>query len=208
MPGKVPTFYWDACVFIAFLKGDKEADRIRDGVRYWTLKAIAGEANLITSTITLVEVLRFRHATRYKDFLDFLQRYVQKRAADHRVCARAHEIRDHFESLAAADYERRLALKREEIAATRRAAGKGDPNRIGTPSIPHPQRMSVPDSIHLATASMYPCDAFHTFDGSGERQVGRFLKLIPLSGHIPRFHIPIRLPDKPGADVIDMFHQT
>lgn len=36
---EIKVVYWDACVFIAFLKGDKPAEAIKEGLRFWTEEA-------------------------------------------------------------------------------------------------------------------------------------------------------------------------
>lgn len=93
---KTPRVYWDACVFIALYKGDKPAQEIKDGLRYWTAKARAGEAHIVTSAITYAEVLRFHHQQKYPIFSAFMDRYVIRQAADVPVMKLCHEIRDYF----------------------------------------------------------------------------------------------------------------
>lgn len=200
MAGSKPVVYWDACVFIAFLKGDKPAEAIKAGLKYWSEKARSGEVTLVTSTLTYVEVLRFHHQEKYWGFLEFVRRHVQKRAADHIVCQRAHIYRDHFAALAQKEHEADVARAETEA----REASK----RKGKPVKPQPvkaiRQLATPDSIHLATAAVSGCNNFHTFDGTGKDE-GRFRKLIHLNGQIPQFGIPISLPLLPASEEMDFF---
>lgn len=54
-------------------------------------------------------------------------------------------------------------------------------------------KLSVPDSIHLATAIHYAADEFHTTDGGGERK--RRGDLIPLSGSVAGHDLKICTPN-------------
>lgn len=56
------------------------------------------------------------------------------------------------------------------------------------------KQISIPDSVHLATAMIYKADEFHTLDGSGKRRPG----LLALSGHECLGGLKICLP-KPSS---------
>jgi predicted nucleic acid-binding protein len=201
--------YWDACVFIAFLKGDRDAEKIKEALRYWTEEARAGRAKIITSALTYTEVLRFYHPSTFKAFREFMRRHVTVRAADHIVCGRASEYRSHFVPIETAAYEKRLrdaqevatALARQKAEAKGQRA-KRDPKKVEVPGI---KSLRSPDAIHLATASLYDaCTAFHTFDGEGKSK-GTALRLLDLNGLLPGFSIPITLPRKPDTGYVDFF---
>lgn len=195
MAGTKPIVYWDSCVFIAFLKGDKPAEEIKAGLEYWTEKARASEATILTSTLTFVEVLRFKHEPEFRQFQRFMRRPVLKRAADHIVCQRAHDIRDHFARLAATKHKHDLEKARQKALEDSERKGK----HVKPQPVAAPRKLATPDSIHLATASLYDCTAFHTFDGEGINEGKGFLKLLQLNGQIPGFSIPIALPQSPSA---------
>lgn len=196
--------YWDACVFIAYLKGDRAAEPIREGLRFWTDEARAQRAKLITSAITYTEVLRFHHAPNFKAFREFLRRYVTVRVADHLVCGRAEEYRSHFQAIETELYEKRLTAQREHVRrmALEKAARFGRLAKLPTkdPEVAAIRKLSTADAIHLATASLYEeCTEFHTFDGE-KRKKRSHLGLLDLNGQIPRFKVPIRLPYRPAGE--------
>ncbi len=53
-------------------------------------------------------------------------------------------------------------------------------------------KISVPDTIHLATAIIYDADEFHTSDGGGKRK--RAGDLLPLSGNVAGYNLKICTP--------------
>lgn len=52
-------------------------------------------------------------------------------------------------------------------------------------------KLSVPDSIQLATAIIFNAEEFHTFDGSGKKKNG---DLIPLNGNVAGHKLKICVP--------------
>jgi predicted nucleic acid-binding protein len=58
--------------------------------------------------------------------------------------------------------------------------------------------LSTPDAIHLATAIMYRVDEFHTFD---EKDKGRHLGLIPLSGNVGGHRLKICKPEATNPEL-------
>ena len=200
MAGGKTFVYWDACVFIAFLKGDKPAAEIKEGIRYWSDRARSGKVTLVTSTLTITEVVRFHHQDKYRMFTEFMRRHVTRRAADHIVCQRAHAFRDHFTELGLREHEARKALAEEEA----RIALERKQKVVKPLPVKAPRKLATQDAIHLATATIYDCVAFHTFDGESQRDTP-FLKLLHLNGQIPNFTIPITLPRAPGSEPMDLF---
>jgi len=58
MPGKPRLVYWDACIFIAWLKNEQRPDPADlDGITYLVEEWQAGQLVIATSTITRIEVL-------------------------------------------------------------------------------------------------------------------------------------------------------
>ena len=93
-------YYWDSCVFIAWLKGE-DPHRTKDeieGLREVVSKVEKGTANLITSTITNVEVLEFNVpvGTR-QDFEKLLQRrQMMTISVDIRISNLASQLRNYY----------------------------------------------------------------------------------------------------------------
>jgi hypothetical protein len=66
-----------------------------------------------------------------------------------------------------------------EYSADSRVNDKASKLRHGSRTKPGGPVLTVPDSIHLATAIILEADEFHTFDGAGKRARG--VPLLPLS---------------------------
>jgi PIN domain len=91
----IKTIYWDSCIFLALLKGEEHKAGESALIRQIATEFDAGIVNLITSTITLVEVLestldqetkdRFRKM-RIRPNFTFID-------ANHEVCKLAGEIK-------------------------------------------------------------------------------------------------------------------
>ncbi|MCB2263066.1 MAG: PIN domain-containing protein [Candidatus Thiosymbion ectosymbiont of Robbea hypermnestra] len=60
MSGNRDIIYWDSCVFYALIKAEDHRDGELEGIRQTQRSFDAGEIVLITSAITLVEVLPFK----------------------------------------------------------------------------------------------------------------------------------------------------
>lgn len=56
MPG-VDTYYWDACLFLAWLKNERRPQGEMDGVREFLDRATKIEIRILTSVLTVTEVL-------------------------------------------------------------------------------------------------------------------------------------------------------
>lgn len=52
-------------------------------------------------------------------------------------------------------------------------------------------KLSVPDSVQLATAIIFAAEEFHTFDGSGKKRNG---DLLPLNGNVAGHKLKICVP--------------
>ena len=57
MPGNSPLYYWDACIFLAWLKDEERRLGEMDGVREVIDRTKRREAKIMTSVLTSVEVL-------------------------------------------------------------------------------------------------------------------------------------------------------
>ncbi len=98
MTGIKNLYYWDTCLFCAWLKDEKRDIREMDGVRDIIEKIKKRQASLITSTLTLAEVLPSKCPVgTYELFEDLLKRTtIQVRAVDRKTAKLAGDIRDHY----------------------------------------------------------------------------------------------------------------
>ncbi len=99
MPGNPPIYYWDSCLFLAWLKDEERKVGEMDGVREVIERSKRREAKIMTSVITTTEVL----AAKIPSGMDTLFRGMMKRVSqvsvDIRVAGLAHDIRDHYVKL-------------------------------------------------------------------------------------------------------------
>ena len=95
MAGADPIYYWDTCLFLAWIKDEQRPSGEMDGVREVIARAKRREVKIITSVLTMVEVLQSRLPVGMdRLFTDMIKR-VNKLGMDSKVAALAHDIRDY-----------------------------------------------------------------------------------------------------------------
>jgi len=57
MAGTDPIYYWDSCLFLAWIKDEERKSGDMDGVREVIQRVKQRDARIITSVLTLTEVL-------------------------------------------------------------------------------------------------------------------------------------------------------
>lgn len=157
MAKRKETRYWDANVFFAYIKQEScWGAEVMDGIDQEVESVYAGRLLIVTSSVTLVEVLRSGLSQDQKDAWTrlFTDRRFQLKDADRRISERAGRIRESHD--------------------TRTFDADGNPVP-GTGSL-----MSLGDSIHLATALVCRVDGMRTLDGAGRRK--RKFDLLTLDG--------------------------
>lgn len=134
MTGTKSVYYWDTCLFLAWLKDEQtrkpgEMDAVSDMLERFKKR----EISLMTSVLTITEmsVAKVPVGT-YALLEDVMQRpNFTKIAVDIRVARLAKELRDHY-------------LQKSQIYG-----GK---------------TLTVPDAIHVASAILFRAAEMHTFD--------------------------------------------
>ena len=140
MTDGIPQYYWDSCVFIAYLNEDRVAyGSTIDHLKQLVDEARSGACRLHYSPITIAEINKQKLKTaKYGDFSSFLRDFkgaVVPVTPDPNVMAVAAELR---------------SLEYTKTGGTR--------------------KLATPDAIHLASALALvdtyriTLDAFHTFD--------------------------------------------
>lgn len=95
MAGADPTYYWDTCLFLAWIKDEQRPSGEMDGVREVIARAKRRECKIITSALTLVECLESKLPVGMERlFKDMLKR-VNRISMDIKVAELAHDIRDY-----------------------------------------------------------------------------------------------------------------
>ena len=106
MPGTNPLYYWDTCLFLAWLKDENRKSGEMDGVREIIERAKRREVKLMTSVLTPVEVLSAKIPAGMDTLFKELMKRMNRQGMDIRVASLAHDIRNHY------------ALKNEKIPKT------------------------------------------------------------------------------------------
>lgn len=96
MAGADPTYYWDTCLFLAWIKDEQRPSGEMDGVREVITRAKRRECKIITSALTLVECLESKLPVGMdRLFKDMLKR-INRISVDIKVAELAHDIRDYY----------------------------------------------------------------------------------------------------------------
>ena len=100
MPTGRPLYYWDACIFIAWIKDEIRPPGQMEGIAEIVKRVDKGHALIVTSVLTRIEVLESSLTHEQKGRFDAAveRRFVQPIACDIRVARRAHEIRDFYQA--------------------------------------------------------------------------------------------------------------
>lgn len=174
MSGTKAVYYWDTCLFLAWLKNETtrkagEMDAIAGMIDRFNKRQI----NLITSVITITEISVAKIPAGTEGLLeDVMQRSNFTRlSVDIRVAKLARDIRNWY-------------LSR--------------PDQYGGSTV------TVPDSLHLATAILYRAKEFQTFDGKDSPKYNA-LGLLPLSGNVGGHPLVVTKPPMPDQPSLPGF---
>jgi predicted nucleic acid-binding protein len=100
-----PIIYWDTSVFLAWIKNESRPNNEMDGVEDVAYKIHKDHVVLITSEITMTEILESTlddiAKTRFDDL--FKRRNCRRVAVDQRVGRLSHDIRNHYQQQKAVD---------------------------------------------------------------------------------------------------------
>jgi predicted nucleic acid-binding protein len=96
MAGTDPIFYWDSCLFLAWIKDEERPTGEMDGVREVVERAKRREVKIITSVLTITEVLESKLPVGTKSLIEGLMRRVERVGMEIKVAKMAHDLRDHY----------------------------------------------------------------------------------------------------------------
>lgn len=134
MSGNRPKYYWDSCVWIAWLTAEPAYADYLSNMDEYAAQVDDRKIILVTSSLTRGEVLETRigdeAATKFRDFLK--RPNVVEASADPRVTSLSSVLRSYYQGR----------------------------NQTG----PKAKTLAVPDAVHLATAILYEVNQLHTFD--------------------------------------------
>jgi Predicted nucleic acid-binding protein, contains PIN domain len=140
MAGNNPIYYWDTCIFLAWIRNETtrkpgELEGIHDCLEQLKKRQIS----LMTSVLTYTEITSLKIPAGVETLFDeVMQRpNCAKIGVDMRVAKLARDLRNYY-----------LAKPDEFQGKT----------------------LTAPDAIHLATAILYRASEFHTFDGNNNNK--------------------------------------
>jgi len=96
MPGNTPVYYWDTCLFLAWLKDEERKAGEMDGVREVIDRSKRREVKIITSVLTSVEVLASKIPAGMDTLFNGLLKRINRVGMDIRVASLAHDLRNHY----------------------------------------------------------------------------------------------------------------
>src|SRR5947199_10650978 len=99
MAGSEPIYYWDSCLFLAWLQDENRKSGEMDGVREVIERSKRREVKIVTSVLTFVEVLNGKMPVGMgRLFADLMKRRVTRLCMEIKVAQLAHDLRDHYSS--------------------------------------------------------------------------------------------------------------
>lgn len=91
-------YYWDTCLFLAWINDETRKSGEMDGVREVVERAVRREVKLMTSVLTAVEVLSSKLPVGFETLFSGFMKRVDRVNVDSKVAALAHDLRDYYSS--------------------------------------------------------------------------------------------------------------
>jgi predicted nucleic acid-binding protein len=96
MAGTEPVYYWDSCLFLAWIKDEERQTGDMDGVREVIDRVKRRDAKIITSVLTITEVLDSKLPAGMKALMDGLLKRVNRVGMEIKIARMAHDLRDYY----------------------------------------------------------------------------------------------------------------
>jgi predicted nucleic acid-binding protein len=96
MPGANLFYYWDTCLFLAWLKDEARNSGEMDGVREVIDRSKKRDCRLMTSVLTSIEVLQAKIPAGMDTMFGGLLKRMTRVGIDTKVAQLAHDIRNHY----------------------------------------------------------------------------------------------------------------
>ena len=96
MAGAEPIYYWDSCLFVAWIKDEQRKSGEMGGVREIVERAKRREVKIVTSVLTLTEVLSGKIPVGMDTLFSGMMKRVQRISVDIKVASVAHDLRDYY----------------------------------------------------------------------------------------------------------------
>jgi predicted nucleic acid-binding protein len=96
MAGAEPIYYWDTCLFLAWIKDEERKSGEMDGVREIVERHKRREVKILTSVMTTVEVLQSKLPAGTDRLFEGLMKRLTRASVDSKVALLAHDIRNYY----------------------------------------------------------------------------------------------------------------
>lgn len=96
MAGANPLYYWDTCLFLAWLKDESRPTGEMDGVREIIERSKRRDCRLMTSVLTSIEVLQAKIPAGFDTHFTALLRRVNRVGLETKIAGVAHDIRNSY----------------------------------------------------------------------------------------------------------------
>lgn len=96
MAGADIVYYWDTCLFLAWLKDEERPTGEMDGVREIIERSQRKEVKIVTSVLTKVEVLSGKIPVGMDTLFSGLMKRIHPLSMDIKIAQVAHDLRDHY----------------------------------------------------------------------------------------------------------------
>jgi predicted nucleic acid-binding protein len=115
MAGAETVYYWDTCLFVAWIKDEQRLTGEMDGVRELIQRHKRREVKIITSVLTAVEVLQCKLPAGMETlFSGLIKRLDQRIGIDSKIASLAHDLRNYY-SMRPAEFENRTLATPDAI---------------------------------------------------------------------------------------------
>ncbi|XSG82337.1 MAG: type II toxin-antitoxin system VapC family toxin [Methyloligella sp. ZOD6] len=97
MAGAETVYYWDTCLFLAWIQDEARPTGEMDGVREVIERCKRREVKIITSVLTSVEVLQSKLPAGMDTLFAGLMKRITRLSIDAKVASVAHDIRNYYQ---------------------------------------------------------------------------------------------------------------
>jgi predicted nucleic acid-binding protein len=94
--GAEPIYYWDTCLFLAWIKDEERKSGEMDGVREIIERSKRREVKIVTSVLTKVEVLSGKIPVGMDSLFSGLMKRIHPLSMDIKIAQMAHDLRNHY----------------------------------------------------------------------------------------------------------------
>ncbi len=101
MAGAEPIYYWDTCLFLAWIQDEERPTGEMDGVREIIDRFKRRECKIISSVLTQVEVLDSKLPVGLKTLFYGMLKRINRIGMETKVAEMAHDLRDYYKSRSA-----------------------------------------------------------------------------------------------------------